>query len=237
MVPKRRETPKVIWAASRACLHFANCRNHSLPIRLCLWHYDSQFSLEFRGRMRSRLWICSGLLTSVLTTLGQTAAIHNPLSTRSSKDAALSISLSADTQTTTTTLTLSSSSVASGTAETLAATVTADGSPVSPGTVTFCDVTAKYCEAPAVLGTAQLTSAGIASIKLFLDTGTHSIKAVFGGTDSYAPSTPTAHTLTITGSHPTATTIVSSGSPDNYTLATIVGGGDTAKGPTANVCF
>src|SRR5882762_1362152 len=78
---------------------------------------------------------------------------------------------------TTTTLTLSSSSVASGTPVTLTAAVS-NGSPVTAGTVTFCDATATFCTNGAVIGTAQLTLAGTAAIKIIPSIGNHSYKAV-----------------------------------------------------------
>lgn len=58
------------------------------------------------------------------------------------------------------------SSVSSGTVVTLTATVTASGSAVTPGQVNFCDASAKYCTDIHLLGTAQLTSAGTATLKL-----------------------------------------------------------------------
>jgi len=58
---------------------------------------------------------------------------------------------------TVTILALSSNTAVSGTTVTLTATVNAGELSVSPGLVTFCDALARYCEEPAVLGTAQLT--------------------------------------------------------------------------------
>ena len=183
--------------------------------------------------MRWRLWIGLVLLAGMWTAPGQPAAFSITRSTTSDPVASSltgAFAPIADTvQSTVTTLALSSSSVASGSPVTLTATVTAGGSPVSPGMVTFCNAAATYCEAPAVLGTAQLTPNGTASIKLFLGIGTHSIKAVFAGTNSDATSSSTAQTLTVTGVHPTTTTIASSGSAGDYTLtATVTGSGDSS---------
>ncbi len=109
---------------------------------------------------------------------------------------------------TTTTLTITSdgsavSTVASGTVVTLTATVTAGTTPVTAGLVNFCDASAKYCEDIHILGSAQLTSTGKAVINFRTGTGSHSLKAVFVGTTSYATSASAASPLTV--SAPTAT--------------------------------
>ena len=139
---------------------------------------------------------------------------------------------------TNTLLQLSANTVPSGTAVTLTASVTANGVAVSPGQVTFCDAAATHCEDEAVLGTAQLTSKGSASIKLILGIGTHSIKAVFAGTTADIGSTSSAQSLIVTGKHSSATTIAASGNPGSYTLtATVKGNGDSSTGPSGNVSF
>ena len=71
---------------------------------------------------------------------------------------------------TTTTLAVTSAgspvtTVASKTVVALTATVTAGSTAVKPGQVNFCDATAKLCTDIHLLGTAQLTSAGTASMK------------------------------------------------------------------------
>ena len=91
---------------------------------------------------------------------------------------------------TTTTLTISSagapvSTVASGSAVTLTAAVQSNGAPVTAGTVNFCDATAAHCTDIHLLGTAQLTPAGTASLKFIPGIGNHSYKAVFTGTGSW----------------------------------------------------
>src|SRR5882757_7467691 len=100
---------------------------------------------------------------------------------------------------TNTLLQLSANTVPSGTAVMLTASVTANGAAVSPGQVTFCDAAATYCEDKAVLGTAQLTSNGSASIKLVLGIGTHLIKAVFAGTTADMGSSSAEQCLVVTG--------------------------------------
>lgn len=138
---------------------------------------------------------------------------------------------------TTTTLTLSSSSVTSGTVVTFTAAVS-NGSPVTVGTVTICDASATYCLNSAIIGTAQLTSAGSAIIKLVPSIGTHSYKAVFSATKTNTGSTSSTQTLTVTGKYTTTTSISSSGTAGNYTLTgTVVGNGYGSVVPTGSVSF
>ena len=126
--------------------------------------------------------------------------------------------------------------VASGTAVTLTATVTLNGAPVTPGLVTFCDANAAICENSAVLGTAQLTAAGTATLKFVPGIGSHSYKAVFAGTIGIATSTSAAQPLTVTGLYPSTTTLTATGNPGNYTLtSTVVGEGVSALTPGGSV--
>ena len=152
----------------------------------------------------------------------------------------------AATTTTTTNTTLSVTSggagvttVASGSVVTLTATVLAGTTPVTPGLVKFCDATAAYCTDIHILGTAQLTSAGTATLKFVPGIGTHSYKAVFVGTNSYAASSSSASALSVTGLYPTTTSIAQSGSLGNYTLkATVTSGASVVSaGPTGTVSF
>ena len=111
---------------------------------------------------------------------------------------------------TTTTLSITSGSsivttVSSGSVVTLTATVLAGSTPVTPGQVKFCDATATYCEDFHIIGTAQLTSAGIAVLKFRSTVGSHSYKAVFLGTKTNATSSSAASSLFVTGLNPTAT--------------------------------
>jgi Bacterial Ig-like domain (group 3) len=98
---------------------------------------------------------------------------------------------------------------------------------VTAGTVNFCDATAAYCTDIHLLGTAQLTSAGTATINLLPGIGSHSFNAVFVGTSSYTTSSSSTDqlTVTITGTYPTATTatgITAYSTANGYTVA---GGG------------
>jgi hypothetical protein len=129
--------------------------------------------------------------------------------------------------------------VGSGSAVTLTATVTASGTPVTVGQVDFCDATAAYCRDIHVLGTEQLTSAGRAVLNLIPGIGNHSYKAVFLGTTSNATSASSNAALTVTAAvlHPTTTTIAQSGNSGSYELtATVLGTGAVAS-PTGTVSF
>jgi hypothetical protein len=130
--------------------------------------------------------------------------------------------------------------VVSGSAVTLTATVTADGSAVTSGAVNFCDASATYCTDIHLLGTSQLTSAGTASWTFVPGVVSHSYKAIFGGTrnggsgDSGSMSATVV--LTVTGLYASTTGLSASGSAGNYTLSAEVGGAG-ASVPTGTVSF
>jgi trimeric autotransporter adhesin len=141
---------------------------------------------------------------------------------------------------TTTALTLASSSgsiadngtLASGSVLTLTATVTAGTTPVTAGSVSFCDATATLCSDIHLIGTAQITSAGTAVYKFIPAIGAHTYKAVFAatpnGSTAYAGSSSATFTITVTGTYPTTSTLTSSGSAGNYSLtSTVVGAGSS----------
>ena len=141
---------------------------------------------------------------------------------------------------TATTFTVSSTSITNpanglGTPETFTAQVRSSGKVVTAGLVEFCDATAKYCEGPSVLGTAQLSASGTASLKRYLSPGSHSVKAVFAGTNSYATSASVAQNITVKGVL-TVDTIAASGIPGKYTLTATVQGSGTLP-LTGNVSF
>ncbi len=132
------------------------------------------------------------------------------------------------------------SSVNAGTVVTLTATVLSGSTPVNPGQVRFCDATAAHCEDSALLATAQLTSAGIATYKFRPGIGSHSYKAVFVGTNNFAksPSTTAALTVTLAEKYSTTTTIAASGSVGDYALmGTVTGPGNRTFSPAGNVSF
>jgi len=126
---------------------------------------------------------------------------------------------------TTTTLSISpSSNVALDTVVTLTAAVTNPGV-VTTGTVNFCNVNATDCAPGSGLyGTAQLTSAGTASIKHVFGYGVNNIKAVFLPTTANASSTSLTETVSVAASqiYPSSTTLAASGSAGDYTLSGIV---------------
>jgi Bacterial Ig-like domain (group 3)/FG-GAP-like repeat len=148
--------------------------------------------------------------------------------------AAALVALPAAAATTTTTLTVTSggsavSTVTSGSVVTLTATVLAGATPVTVGQVDFCDATAVTCADIHLLATAQLTSAGTATLKYVPGPGSHSYKAVFLGTASAASSASSVLTLSVTGKYPTFTTLTSTGNPGDFSLtADVAGGGSTA---------
>jgi hypothetical protein len=108
---------------------------------------------------------------------------------------------------TTTTLAVNASgvplnSVSSGTKVFFTATVTAGATLVNPGQVNFCDAAAPSCTDVHILATGQLTTAGKALLTLRPSPGTHSYKAVFVGTKTYASSASATFVVTITSAPP-----------------------------------
>src|SRR5271156_1307695 len=131
--------------------------------------------------------------------------------------------------------------VTAGSVVTLTATVTAGGTPTTPGQVNFCDATAKYCTDIHLLGTAQLTANGTATLKLRPGVGSHSYKAVLAEPANLGPSASAASSLTVTASQgpgqlATTTYLEASGVPNIYSLtATVPGNGNTL--PTGMVSY
>ncbi|HSY36234.1 MAG TPA: FG-GAP-like repeat-containing protein [Acidobacteriaceae bacterium] len=89
------------------------------------------------------------------------------------------------------------SSVPSQTVVTLTATVTADGSSVTTGQVSFCNATAPVCTDVNRLGIAQLTAAGTATFAFVPGSGVHSYAAIFGGNTNASASRSPAQTLSV----------------------------------------
>lgn len=130
--------------------------------------------------------------------------------------------------------------VASGTVVTLTATVTSGATALTVGTVNFCDASATYCTDIHVLGSAQLTSAGTAVLKFRPGIGSHSYKAFFVGTNTYAGSSSSTSALAVTGKHPTSTILGQLAVPGGYTLTATVTGIINVAGtpaPTGSVSF
>jgi trimeric autotransporter adhesin len=131
--------------------------------------------------------------------------------------------------------------VAQGSVVTLTAIVMAGSAPVTPGQVNFCDATAKFCTDIHLLGTAQLTANGTATLKFRPGVGSHSYKAVLAEPAGLGPSASTASSLTVTASQgtgqlATTTYLEASGVPNIFSLtATVPGYGNTL--PTGMVSF
>ncbi len=135
-------------------------------------------------------------------------------------------------------------SVAAGTVVTLTASVTSGKAKVTVGQLSFCDAVAKYCTDIHLLGVAQLTSAGTAVLKFVPGIGSHSFKAVFGGTPGgtlqYSGSASGVEPLAVTGLYPTTTTIAKSGRVGDYTLKATVNGLVNSAGlgaPSGTISF
>lgn len=131
-------------------------------------------------------------------------------------------------------------SVKAGSVVTLTATVVAGSMKVKQGQVNFCDAMAAYCTDIHILATAQLTSSGTATYNFRPGIGSHSYKAEFVGTNSYASSTSSAASLTVTGTtgpFATASSVAETGAWGNYTLTgTVTEAGGTVA-PTGTVSF
>ena len=158
-----------------------------------------------------------------------------------------SLSLWGTPPATTTTLAMTAggspaTSVAANTVVTLTATVTVSTTPLTTGTVTFCDVNATTCADIGLIGSAALTANGTAIFKFVPGPGQHRYKAVLQQNANGLTSSSGALSLTVAApAHvqaSTATTIVQAGgSISNYTLtATVVGTGSTEP-LTGNVSF
>jgi hypothetical protein len=166
--------------------------------------------------------LTGGVATLTLTTLpagtdSLTAVYAGDANFLTSTSPALSYSVTAVIGASTITLALSSSSVSSGTVVTLTAAVS-NGSPVTMGTVNFCNFAETCLNSPGLMGTAQLTSAGTATYSFIPAIGSHIYYAVFQGTAANKAATSSQETLTVTGLYPTTTAISSSGLPGSYTL-------------------
>ncbi len=132
-------------------------------------------------------------------------------------------------QATTTSLAITSvgntvSTIAPKTVVTLTATVASGSGSVTLGTVNFCDATALSCTDIHLVGTAQITGSGVATVRFRPAIGSHSYKAVFAGTRSYAASVSAASSLVVPGT--TTTNLSVSGGAGSYTLT----GSVTASG-------
>lgn len=115
--------------------------------------------------------------------------------------------------------------VQAGAAVALNAAVTVSGTPLHRGLVQFCDATAPYCSGIYLLGSAQLTSAGTATLRIRPSIGGHSYAAIFTGTEHAAPSYSSAVQLAVQGIIPTALATTLSGASPYAVSATVTGRG------------
>jgi YD repeat-containing protein len=127
------------------------------------------------------------------------------------------------------------STVTPGSVVTLKASVTSGGLPLTTGTVNFCDANATYCVDIHIVGTAQLTSAGSASITFVPSGGVHNYKAALVGSLSYLTSASGSSALTV-GPTPTTTTLSTTGGA--YPLTAAISEPSTLYAPpTGTVSF
>jgi len=130
--------------------------------------------------------------------------------------------------------------VSAGTLVKLTATVSNLSTKV--GLVKFCNAAATYCTDINLIGTAQVTSSGTASISLIPGKGNHSYKAIYVGTSTVVASTSGISTLAVTPlpstPYSTTTSIAASGTTGNYTLTgTVIGTAGTTIPLTGSVTF
>ncbi len=137
------------------------------------------------------------------------------------------------------TLTVSARSVASPTPVTLTVSAVSNAAPLTTGSITFCDAaSAAGCVDNGLVGTAQLTPAGTATIKTTPAIGTHQYFAVFAGTATAGKAQSTSQTVTVTGLYKTTTTVTATGNPSGYDLtATVVGYASQPPVLAGNVTF
>ncbi len=119
-------------------------------------------------------------------------------------------------------MTVSTATATAGTPITLTATgVNTPGSTaLTPGLVTFSyQETVNGATFSGSFGTAQLSSAGVATLTIEPGAGVYAIAATFAGTATVGPSNSTSQTVTINGnaSYLSSTSLVSSGSVGDYT--------------------
>jgi hypothetical protein len=192
-----------------------------------------------------------GIATLQLTTLPVgmnelTAAYNGDQTFVASTSAELPFIVGGATPATATTLAITAdgqpvTTVASGKAVTLTASVLVNGTPlVSLGTFNFCEASASHCADVNLLGSAQIIHAGTASFKFVPGIGAHSYKAFFLPTASYAGSTSSPAPLAVTGLFPTTTALAATGGVSDYTLTATTTGFVNAPGrpsPTGTVTF
>jgi hypothetical protein len=124
-----------------------------------------------------------------------------------------------------------------GTVVTLTATVTAGGSPVTPGQVNFCEAAPPHCTDIHLVGMAQLTKSGTATMRFTPGPGSHLYQAYFLGTRTQLASSSPASSLSVSPYYPTSTSIAASGFVGNATLTATVTSTEGTLSPTGTVTF
>jgi len=121
---------------------------------------------------------------------------------------------------------------------TLTATVLAGSTPVTRGQINFCVASPQplKCTDIRLLGTAQLTSAGTATLNFYPPAGSHTYQAFFVGTHTDAPSAASG-TLLVSPFDPTITTITAPNflGYGTYTFDVLVTGTAGTVSPTGTV--
>ena len=126
-------------------------------------------------------------------------------------------------------------SVTAGSAATLTATVSHHGTPITSGSVTFCDAAVR-CAGPGVLGTAVLNRSGKATLTLVLGAGDYALQAHFNGLAGGWTSDSGQRALTVTGnSSYKSTTTIGQNARARTLTATVTAFGRLA--PTGTVSF
>jgi hypothetical protein len=126
-----------------------------------------------------------------------------------------------------------------GTLFTLTASVSSAAGPVTRGEVQFCEIPAVSCTDSRLLGTAQLTGAGTATLLCHPPPGNHNYTAVFMGISNGLPTYPanTSRPVNVTVTAATNTLIAATGVAGDYTLTATVAGSGSGSGPTGTVSF
>ncbi len=152
--------------------------------------------------------------------------------------------LAATPQATTTDLAVTSNGasvtdVQEGAPVTFTASVTSGSMPVTTGQVTFCNATAPLCTDINLLGTAQLSTTGTATLPFHPTPGSHSYKAIYLGTPNgataFSGSSSTEVPLNVIAA--TTTSIQQNGFAGSYTLTATVAGSGPSAAPTGTVSF
>jgi N-acetylneuraminic acid mutarotase len=118
----------------------------------------------------------------------------------------------------------------------LTATVTSNGSPVTPGIVTFCDAAYASCVGQGLIGIAQTNSKGVATFPMRFGAGAHQVVARFQVQSTLAASVSPVTAISINNALTTAG-LASSGTSAGYELTATIAGFGPKNAPTGSVQF